>query len=753
MSRLLLLGRQSVRSLVPTTFLSQVESLLESHRLEHAADLADQEARRQLYGGVPVDQAEKEQLQYIYQRIGFQYFKETIFENAGKHLFDGELDPRVLVSFFPDLRGDLYGENDTVNMYSGVAEHMPTESSVEELIAANLVRNYSPHLSPNTREAPSTSELRKILFTAAEDMLEAFLRKWRTRRVLENQNKSGGGGGAGSSRSEEYAVVDTILVKLFAKSEKTQDLYVLLSEAHNVIISEVEPVLIKNGQYNALCLLYKQAGDLLYKQAEVDEKLLDIWAKLIDGIWVDEDIPNPTADLVAHLTQLNERPDKSPAQMQLTQKWALWLMHESRDPEQGLKLLVSSRGPTRATGKRRQTHQNNKSIEDMEMDQDLLSRIKEANPVAAVQYLEYMILQRGNKAREIHMEYASTCIDEVLGYLKNEEAVERLWRAKAASYSSSSSSATSSQSSIPSAPPPFASYFASTTPDSPSKRARLKSLLFLQTSALYDASVIKERILDFHVDGKAAKAGQKPILSLELAILESKLGNHRTVLECLVDDVRDGASAEAYCTGRNGGGNGGREVIPARLRRSIAENTDGLSAWKDNAITAGRPGKGDDDAGPTNAELLKILLEVYMKIGGGEATKEAGIVEQQQVARLLNSQGIHLDVEDVIQTLPPSWPLHLVSSFISRSFRRTLHTSHETQILKMLALSENWDIKERTWPILRDEGCVIEEGVEGGGEGEDKDVGEGVDVVLDEKTVLPSEDPPPVDVFTEPKEE
>lgn len=72
MSRLLLLGRHSVQSLVPATLISQVESLLESHRIQDAADLADQEQRRQLYGNVAVDEAEVRacnRIQYLSKEI------------------------------------------------------------------------------------------------------------------------------------------------------------------------------------------------------------------------------------------------------------------------------------------------------------------------------------------------------------------------------------------------------------------------------------------------------------------------------------------------------------------------------------------------------------------------------------------------------------------------------------------------------------------------------------------------------------
>ena len=54
-----------------------------------------------------------------------------------------------------------------------------------DVVAQNLVRNYSPHLSPNTREAPPTVELRNILSMTARDMLESYLRKWRRKLAVE----------------------------------------------------------------------------------------------------------------------------------------------------------------------------------------------------------------------------------------------------------------------------------------------------------------------------------------------------------------------------------------------------------------------------------------------------------------------------------------------------------------------------------------------------------------------------------------
>jgi hypothetical protein len=54
-------------------------------------------------------------------------------------------------------------------------------------VVTNLVRNYSPHLAPDTRSAPPTVELRNILGVAANEMLEEFLTKWRTLKIRADQ--------------------------------------------------------------------------------------------------------------------------------------------------------------------------------------------------------------------------------------------------------------------------------------------------------------------------------------------------------------------------------------------------------------------------------------------------------------------------------------------------------------------------------------------------------------------------------------
>jgi hypothetical protein len=58
----------------------------------------------------------------------------------------------------------------------------------------------------------------------------------------------------------------------------------------------------------------------------------------------------------------------------------------------------------------------------------------------------------------------------------------------------------------------FLSYFASTTPDSEHKQVRLKTILLLQGSSLYEPAAIRESLL-----------GSEKALRLELAIVDGKV--------------------------------------------------------------------------------------------------------------------------------------------------------------------------------------------------------------------------------------
>ena len=68
-------------------------------------------------------------------------------------------------------------------------------------------------------------------------------------------------------------VVDTVLAKLYAQFGKKTELYALIHDQNYIVLSEIEDSLIQARQVNALCQLYKQHGE--------DNKLLDLYSKLV----------------------------------------------------------------------------------------------------------------------------------------------------------------------------------------------------------------------------------------------------------------------------------------------------------------------------------------------------------------------------------------------------------------------------------------------------------------------------------------
>ncbi|KAL1660589.1 hypothetical protein GGF50DRAFT_62885 [Schizophyllum commune] len=678
-AKVLFLAENSVQSLLSSTLVSQVEALLGSHRIQDAADLADQQ-RKKVEGNIRINEDELDELRYVYQRIGWQLFSETLFEDAGKNLFNGDTDPRLLISYYPELRGNLFTKGDTLDVFSGVAERMPTETSVDDIIVYNLVRNYSPHLSPNTATAPPTVELRVIMRTAAQDMLESYLRKCWIRRCVDPKAAPGShpaypvGGRVGIAQVQGLAdedglqVVDTVYAKVLAINGKTQELAALIQdERSEIVATEIEPVLVEHSQFDALTTLYQRHGDA--------RKLLELYSKIAEGEYKTDQIQDP---LESMMTLLAAQKDRS-----LTQQWALWMI--KRDPERGLKLLM----PARDTGKRR---------DRPEEDLALLEQVTEASKEAGQMFLEYLVLQRRSSNRELHSRLASVLVDNLLDATSDASTL-RLWQAKGESFPSNCtrSFATSHADSS------FLRYFASTTPESRTKHERLKAAFFLQRSDLYDSTFMKERL-----EGSPHAS----LFAVEIAILDGKLANHRQALTRLVHDAHDEISAETYCAL-------GGEVIPPKMVLATATDSGTVDAAGGRNGTAAKPAVDEG----LRKQLLQILLEVYV----GEKDAES----EKRATRLLDAQGVNLEVVDVLTLVPPAWPLKTLSTFLTRSFRRTLHARHEGKLVKAISAGQNLEVKDRSWHVIRERGALVEEaGDEDGGEGD----GDGD--VVDEKAAL-----------------
>jgi len=167
-SNVLLISADAVHSLLPLTLISQIGALLELHKIKRAVELAEQHRKRLNRGPNAIDNVEvrpnvrprtfhlypyvlqAQELRFVYQRIGFACFQDTLFEDAGMHLLAGDLDPRILISYFPDLRGTLFKPGDTVEVFAGVTKYLPVAQSVDEISEWSSFAKPSPPLRFNT---------------------------------------------------------------------------------------------------------------------------------------------------------------------------------------------------------------------------------------------------------------------------------------------------------------------------------------------------------------------------------------------------------------------------------------------------------------------------------------------------------------------------------------------------------------------------------------------------------------------------
>lgn len=67
--------------------------------------------------------------------------------------------------------------------------------------------------------------------------------------------------------------VDTVLAKLYTESDEITELIKLLEEPNDILLSDLEPALIRSRRVSPLCRLYKQRGENL--------KLLEAYSKSV----------------------------------------------------------------------------------------------------------------------------------------------------------------------------------------------------------------------------------------------------------------------------------------------------------------------------------------------------------------------------------------------------------------------------------------------------------------------------------------
>ena len=163
----------------------------------------------------------------------------------------------------------------------------------------------------------------------------------------------------------------------------------------------------------------------------------------------------------------------------------------------------------------------------------------------------------------------------------------------------------------------------------------------------YDVSHVLSRIEPFEQD-----------LVPESIILDGRQGRHKQALRLLTHGLGDYHTAVNYCL--LGG-------------ESIFHPTQGAVA------TASTPTQDEQ------ARLFGYLLTEFLSI-------EDISDRHERTSELLERFSLWFDVSDVLNLIPESWSVELLSGFLLSAFRRLIHEKNEAMITKALSGAENLQI-------------------------------------------------------------
>ena len=179
----------------------------------------------------------------------------------------------------------------------------------------------------------------------------------------------------------------------------------------------------------------------------------------------------------------------------------------------------------------------------------------------------------------------------------------------------------------------------------------------------YDVGNLLSRIEPFEQD-----------LVPESIILDGRQGRHRQALRLLIHGLGDYHTAVNYCL------LGGASIF----HPSSGSGATPAPSQKEQAI------------------LFGYLLTEFLRI-------EDASDRLERTSELLERFGLWYDVRDVLELIPDSWSVELVSAFLVSSFRQLMHERREATVTKALSGAENLQIAAAFVEKCSERGPQIEE--------------------------------------------
>ncbi|KAG0343263.1 hypothetical protein BG004_005429 [Podila humilis] len=330
LTRVLVAGRENVSALVTTPLILHADGLLRNGRVEEALVLSEKTTTTLSADNLHSERLQHE-LDYIYQKSGLIYLGETLFDDAFALFQRGKMDPRVVISLFPDVlqKQDLLFE---VTLFVGVLDLLRQLRSLPDIITKTMLKS----------GGDQGDEYKQMFLNNAKEVFQEYLQTFHR----EHTNPK-------VEPSPALVATDTALLGLFVDNNQRKQLYTLLESHNSCAKSLSEQKLRESGRHYALSLLYKSHKDYRILTGEVD----------------DEDFTSGLQGMATLLLSIHDAA--------LVSEYGKWIVQ--RDEEIGLKIFMPG------DSKRAAALDTNALLDEFK---NTLSQ------ASIIVYLEYLIFQR-----------------------------------------------------------------------------------------------------------------------------------------------------------------------------------------------------------------------------------------------------------------------------------------------------------------------------------------------------------------------
>ncbi|KAG0205351.1 hypothetical protein BGX33_007985 [Mortierella sp. NVP41] len=354
LARVLFAGKDTVSALITTPLVLHADGLLQKGHVEEALLLSEKATAT-----ISEENRHRERLQFeldfIHQKSGLIYLEETLFDDAFGLFLRGKIDPRAIISMFPDVlqQEDIIGD---VKLFRGVRELLSQRGTLQDI-------------------SDQGTEFGDMLLTNAKDVFLQYLLKCK-REYRSAKGRPG----------PIVEAIDTALLGLWVDSGDDKNLLRLLSGTNACIQDLAEAKLKSTGKHYAL--------SIWYRSHKKQRAALSIWKSLLQGELKDSSSAVRLQDMATLVLTLQD--------MSLIEEYGWWIV--GQDETIGLKIFMPGDAKRAAM---------------FDPDRVLASCKAKVSQDGLMAYLEYLVNQRKSETPEHHTMLSQLYVDSIVSAISN----------------------------------------------------------------------------------------------------------------------------------------------------------------------------------------------------------------------------------------------------------------------------------------------------------------------------------------------